>query len=267
MVSTIPSLIGIILAVTAAIENYQALGLSSEQLHWILVVLFSLSTLGHLLSRSYSKRLRDQFFHQQSETLKLNDKLQEQHKLTKDHESEGKALREQIKELSAKQEILEAELIKTRQLASKAEADKRHLESSIQNAKPEALQAEVVSLLSHLQKQGRFLDFVMGDISKYPDEKVGAAARIVHQGCLKVIEEYFDMAPVFTTDEGNVISITEQDNPRGYKILGKGAGSLPIKGRLIHKGWKTSRVDLPSKTSISDADRTIIAPAELEITN
>ena len=267
MLSTIPSLIGIFITATAGMKALDAIGLNPEQTYWLAAGLFTVSAIAAFATALYNKKLREQFAKQQNETIRLNDSVQAQIKLAEDHKTTSKTLETKVNELLTQRQQLESDLNLTQKNIARIEAEKRTIQRSVQTVKPEALQAEVVGFLSLLQKQGRFLDFVMGDISKYPDDKVGAAARIVHQGCLKVLDDYFEMAPVYTTAEGAIVSITSDDNPRSYTILGKGGDSLPLKGKLVHKGWKTSRVNLPSRTNLSDADRTIIAPAELEITN
>lgn len=267
MLSFIPPLIGLILTATASMKALDTFGLNPDQAYWLSSGLFAVSAITALVSSLYTKKLREQFTKQQNETIRLNDSIQTQVKLTEDHKTTSKTLEAKVNELLAQRKQLESDLDSTQKNIAKVEAEKRTIQRSAQTMKPEALQAEVVGFLSLLQKQGRFLDFIMGDISKYPDDKIGAAARIVHQGCLKVLDEYFEMSPVYTTDEGAIVSITSDDNPRSYTILGKGGDSLPIKGKLVHKGWKTNRVNLPSRANISDSDRTIIAPAELEITN
>src|SRR5512138_3402403 len=47
--------------------------------------------------------------------------------------------------------------------------------------------AEVVSFLAALLEHGRFVDFLMDDITGYDDTQVGAAARVVHDGCRAAI--------------------------------------------------------------------------------
>src|SRR5690242_15152763 len=44
-------------------------------------------------------------------------------------------------------------------------------------------EAEIVSLVAILQDRGRLVDFLMEDITSYDDAQVGAAARVVHEGC------------------------------------------------------------------------------------
>ena len=50
--------------------------------------------------------------------------------------------------------------------------------------------AEVVNFLAILQEQGRLVDFLMDDIKGYSDAQVGAAARVLHEGCRAVLLEH-----------------------------------------------------------------------------
>src|SRR5690349_12560463 len=47
-------------------------------------------------------------------------------------------------------------------------------------------EAEIVAFFALLQEKGRFVDFLMDDVTAYDDAQVGAAARVVHQGCREV---------------------------------------------------------------------------------
>src|SRR4051794_38071028 len=53
--------------------------------------------------------------------------------------------------------------------------------------------AEIVSFLAMLQERGRLVDFLMDDINAYNDAQVGAAARVVHAGCRRVLQEHFNI--------------------------------------------------------------------------
>src|SRR5947209_871202 len=52
-------------------------------------------------------------------------------------------------------------------------------------------EAEVVSFLATLQDKGRLVDFLMDDITPFGDAQVGAAARVVHDGCRRALQEHF----------------------------------------------------------------------------
>ena len=50
-----------------------------------------------------------------------------------------------------------------------------------------------------------------------------------------------------------------------YRFIGKLAGEPPFSGTLVHRGWKTERVDLPRLLRIENDRLPTIAPAEVEL--
>ena len=125
-------------------------------------------------------------------------------------------------------------------------------------------EAEVVAFVALLQEKGRFVDFLMDDVTPYDDAQVGAAARVVHQGCREVLRDHFKITPVSDAAEGSRVTVPAGYAPDEYRLLGKISGEPPFSGTLIHKGWKTESVKLP-RIIKSDARRLPgIAPAEVE---
>ncbi len=53
-----------------------------------------------------------------------------------------------------------------------------------------------LQLLSLLQREGRLIDFTRENLANYSDADIGAAARVVHEGCSKVLREHFTIEPV-----------------------------------------------------------------------
>ncbi len=47
-----------------------------------------------------------------------------------------------------------------------------------------------LQLLSLLQREGRFVDFVQQDLTSFSDADIGAAARVVHEGCRRAIRAH-----------------------------------------------------------------------------
>lgn len=126
-------------------------------------------------------------------------------------------------------------------------------------------EAEVVAFFALLQEKGRFVDFLMDDVTAYDDAQVGAAARVAHQGCREVLREHFKIAPVSDAPEGSRVTVPAGYAPDEYRLLGKISGEPPFSGTLIHKGWKTEFVKLP-RIIKGDAQRLPgIAPAEVEL--
>jgi Domain of unknown function (DUF2760) len=124
-------------------------------------------------------------------------------------------------------------------------------------------ESEMAAFLALLQERGRLVDFLMEDLTGYEDAQVGAAARVIHQGCREVLSENFKITPVSEAEEGSQITVPAGYAADEYRFIGKISGTPPFTGKLIHKGWKTEYVKLPRTTK---TDRLpAIAPAEVEL--
>ncbi|WP_309387769.1 DUF2760 domain-containing protein [Cerasicoccus frondis] len=124
--------------------------------------------------------------------------------------------------------------------------------------------AELVQFLAQLQERGRFIDFVMDDVTAYTDAQVGAAARVVHQGCQSVVKETLSVEPVTTTAENGSITLESGYAVADYRLVGKVAGEPPYTGTLRHKGWRATSFKLP-KVVAKDGALPPIAPAQVEL--
>lgn len=125
--------------------------------------------------------------------------------------------------------------------------------------------AEIVSFLAMLQEKGRLVDFLMDDINPYNDAQVGAAARVVHAGCKRVLQEHFSIHPLRTEDEGSTVQVSAGYAADEYRLVGKIAGQAPFSGVLVHRGWKTDMVKLPQLLPSAPGQLPAIAPAEVEL--
>src|SRR5215469_667132 len=125
--------------------------------------------------------------------------------------------------------------------------------------------AEIVSFLAMLQEKGRLVDFLMDDINPYNDAQVGAAARVVHAGCKRVLQEHFSIHPLRTEDEGSTVQVSAGYAAGEYRLVGKIAGQAPFSGVLVHRGWKTDMVKLPQLLPSASGQLPAIAPAEVEL--
>ncbi|EDY84119.1 hypothetical protein VDG1235_3749 [Verrucomicrobiia bacterium DG1235] len=126
-------------------------------------------------------------------------------------------------------------------------------------------EAEALALLGVFQQKGRLIDFLMDDISAYGDAQVGAAARVVQQGCKAALQEHFTIVPVSDEKEGARITVPVGSGSDEFSLVGKISGDAPFSGVLVHKGWKATSVKLPRSLQ-SDADRLPpIAPAQVEL--
>jgi Domain of unknown function (DUF2760) len=136
---------------------------------------------------------------------------------------------------------------------------------SIQPPEPSANQAEaeIVAFFGLLQEKGRLVDFLMDDITPYEDAEVGAAARVIHQGCKQILQEHFKISAISEAQEGTQVTVPAGYSADQYRLVGKLTGEPPFTGTLLHKGWKTEFVKLPR---IVNTERLpSIAPAEVEL--
>ena len=126
-------------------------------------------------------------------------------------------------------------------------------------------EAEIVSFLATLQEQGRLIDFLMDDITTYDDAQVGAAARVVHEGCKAALQEHFRIRPLREEREGSSVTIAVGYPADEYRLIGKISGAAPFSGTLVHRGWKTESVKLPRIVRVNVDRLPTIAPAEVEL--
>jgi hypothetical protein len=117
-------------------------------------------------------------------------------------------------------------------------------------------------LLAALQREGRLVDFVEEDLGGFTDEQIGAAARTVHAGCKRAIEELFRLEPVYREPEGATVTVGSGFDPVAVRLTGNVVGAPPFRGQLRHHGWKARDVRLPAT---GEADPSVVAPAEVEL--
>jgi len=127
----------------------------------------------------------------------------------------------------------------------------------------EATPDAALQLLSLLQKEARFIDFIKEDVSAFSDTDIGAAARVVHQGCVKVLNEHFTLAPVSQDQEGSRVTLNKGFDAASFRLTGNIVGDAPFSGMLVHKGWQVTDLRLPKLTEGHNAK--IIAAAEVEL--
>jgi len=125
--------------------------------------------------------------------------------------------------------------------------------------------AEIVSFLAIFQERGRLIDFLMDDITTYDDAQVGAAARVVHQGCKAALQEHFRIRPIREESEGSSVTIPAGYAADEYRLIGKISGPGPFSGTLLHHGWKIDSVNLPRLVRGDPERLPTIAPAEVEL--
>ena len=122
---------------------------------------------------------------------------------------------------------------------------------------------KALQFLGALQREGRFIDFLMEDLNAAADADIGAAARVVHGGCKKVMDEYLVIEPVWTGEEGSAVVLEDGFDPQRVSLTGNVSGEPPFHGTLAHPGWRASETNLPQLSDSVDA--TILMPAEIEL--
>jgi len=127
----------------------------------------------------------------------------------------------------------------------------------------EATPDAALQVLGLLQKEARFIDFIKEDIAAYSDADIGVAARVVHEGCNKAINEYFSLDVVRSDKEGSKVTLAKGFDASEVRLTGNIVGEAPFTGSLIHKGWQVTDIRLPKLTANHNAK--IIAPAEVEL--
>jgi len=118
-----------------------------------------------------------------------------------------------------------------------------------------------LQLLTLLQREGRFVDFVQQELATFSDADIGAAARVVHEGCRRAIRAHARVVSVRNEAEG--ASLTIERASEDVKLVGNVAGAAPFRGVLRHRGWRIEELTLP--TVVGAHDPTLVAPAELEL--
>ncbi|MDQ3366287.1 MAG: DUF2760 domain-containing protein [Myxococcota bacterium] len=120
-----------------------------------------------------------------------------------------------------------------------------------------------LALLALLQREGRLVDFLRESLDTYSDADIGAAARDVHRGCKKVLEQHLALEPVMPGAEEAKVSVPKGFDPAEIRLIGEARGEAPYRGTLRHHGWRVVEAKLP--TLADGIDRNVIAPAEVEL--
>jgi hypothetical protein len=120
-----------------------------------------------------------------------------------------------------------------------------------------------LQLLALLQREGRLVDFVQQDIATFGDAEVGAAARVVHEGCRRALSGHARIAPIRSEAEGAPITVQAGSDPAELKLIGNVGSARPARGTLRHRGWRVESLELPELVGEHDAH--VLAPAEVEV--
>lgn len=131
--------------------------------------------------------------------------------------------------------------------------------AALKEVRPDA----ALQLLGILQKEARFVDFISEDITGYSDAEIGAAARVVHEGCQKVLHTHFSLEPVRNEEENARVKVPAGFDASEIRLTGNIVGEAPFTGTLVHRGWRATQVKLPKLAEAHDVN--IVASAEVEL--
>ena len=127
----------------------------------------------------------------------------------------------------------------------------------------DTLPESALQLLTLLQQEGRFVDFLEENVTAYSDADIGGAARVVHEGCRKVIREYLHIEPVREEAEGVRLTLPAGFDATAVRLTGNVVGQPPFTGTLMHRGWRVRQITLPKLAEGHDVR--VLAPAEVEL--
>ncbi len=137
--------------------------------------------------------------------------------------------------------------------------------SRLKEVEPPASEAfdRAVQMLALLQRDGRLIDFLAENISAYPDARLGAAVRTIHETCRQVLDHYVKLEPILNSEEDQPVTVQVGFDPAAIKLIGNVKGEPPVRGVLRHKGWRVKQVNLPPLPQ--GAGRLVVAQAEVEL--
>ncbi len=122
-----------------------------------------------------------------------------------------------------------------------------------------------LALLALLQREGRLVDFLREPLDGFSDADIGAAARDVHRGCRKVLDQHLSLEAVMPGAEEAKVSVPKGFDPAEIRLVGEAKGEPPFRGTLRHHGWRVVEAKLPALAE--GIDRAVIAPAEVELSS
>ena len=124
--------------------------------------------------------------------------------------------------------------------------------------------SEALTLLATLQREARFVDFIMEPLEGYGDAQIGAVARDVHRDCGKTLQRLFAMESILAQEEGTEVEVPAGFDPGHYHLTGNVVGEPPFSGQLAHHGWTAKQCELPAWSG-AEGSASIVAPVEVEL--
>lgn len=121
-----------------------------------------------------------------------------------------------------------------------------------------------LGILALLQRDGRFVDFVQQDVASFDDKDIGAAARVVHEGCRRALKDRIEIERVLPDAEGASIALPKNFDAHAIKLTGNvPSEASAVQGTVRHSGWRAKSVKLPEPTRGHVHE--VLCPAEVEL--
>ncbi len=137
------------------------------------------------------------------------------------------------------------------------------LAASQQPAGPPKPSGEPLRLLRLLQRDGRFIDFVLEHVQDFEDEQIAAAVREMQPKWQAVIKEHLALHPIHTEPEGTTVEVPAGFDPSAIQLTGNVTGQPPFRGILRHPGWRVAEIKLAPPPE--GQDEFVLMPAEVEL--
>ena len=134
---------------------------------------------------------------------------------------------------------------------------------AVKKPKKTAKDTSALMMLALFQREGRLIDFLEQDITSFEDAEVGAAARVVHEGCGKALHGAAKVEPLRDEEEEAKVVLERGYDAGAVKLTGNVSGKPPYRGILRHRGWRVRKLELPR--AVEGHDVHIVAPAEIEV--
>ncbi|SRR5579884_2296254 len=129
--------------------------------------------------------------------------------------------------------------------------------------KPPKPSGAPLRLLRLLQRDGRFLDFVLEDVSGADDFQIAAAVKEMQPRWRATLREHLELEPVRTETEGTTVEVPPGFDPSAVQVTGNVTGQPPFRGTLKHPGWRVKEMKIP--TPPEGQDEFVLQPAEVEL--
>jgi hypothetical protein len=130
-------------------------------------------------------------------------------------------------------------------------------------SKPDRPSGVPVRLLALLQRNGRFLDFLLENIQSAPDSQIAAAVRDLQPKWQETLKKHLVFEPVLGSEEGSPVDVPAGFDPSAIQLVGNVSGNPPFQGALRHPGWRVKDIQLPDLPQ--GQDDLVMMPAEVEI--